>query len=94
MQAAQIYNRVKTEFDRLEAGHAEPREWERLLISGLEALMKCQALLAEIQRTVRTELDAGEKAKRRAEAKDALYYIDSLTALYQRIKTNAELPSR
>lgn len=96
MPAADIYARVKAEFERLESG-GEQRDWVRLANSAVEALMQCQSIVIEKQRAalegVRCELDPAESARVRAEAKDALYYVDSITALYHRIKTKIESPT-
>lgn len=95
MPAADIYARVKAELERLE-GNGEQRDWVRLANSAVEALMQCQSIVIEKQRSAlegaRGELGPAESAGLRAEAKDALYYVDNITALYHRIKTKLGPP--
>ena len=87
---AEVYARLQRELDELEAAHAGHSDWIRLSTVVLEAVMQAQAGVIEKQRAAldaaRNEADADQVRRLRQEARDALRYVDNMTALYQRIK--------
>ena len=89
MTAKDIYAQVKAEFDRLDQAHAGPPEWSRLAVTILDGVMKCQAIVIEKQGLAieaARAVDGAAVANLRQDAKDALYYVDALSGLYDVLK--------
>ena len=96
MTPGELYAAAKAAVDRLDASGADPREWARFSGDLLETIMKVQSFVMDRQRVIleRTRIDAlaPELGPLRREARDALYCLDKLTALYERVKQRLRSP--
>jgi hypothetical protein len=86
----ELYEKAKVEHARLRQVRAGTSEWIRFSSTLLEWVMACQAVVMEKQKAAfdaaRDGMQLAQVSELRTEAKDALYYVDQLTALYQRAK--------
>jgi hypothetical protein len=86
----ELYEAAKAEFARLRRGQTSSMGWIRFANDVLESVMACQSVVIEKQRLLREGVRDGGAAETlstlRTEAKDALFYVDQLTDLYQRAR--------
>lgn len=90
MSASDIYEQIKTEFERLERMDASRTEWINFSNRLVAAVMKCQAIVLELQKRLIAQTRAGAdsedyKATRQA-SKDAIQILDNLSALHERTR--------
>ena len=86
----ELYEKAKAELARLRQVRAGTSEWIRFSSTLLEWVMVCQGVVMEKQKAAfdaaRDGMQLAHVSELRTEAKDALYYVDQLTGLYQRAK--------
>lgn len=90
MSASQLYDNAKLELEQLQREYAPASAWHHFANRVLEWMMACQTIASERQRSAVDRAKAGDDpaavAALRTEAKDARYYAEQLTALYQRVR--------
>jgi len=95
VSAAEIYEKIKAEFERLERNGAAPAEWIPFANRLVEAVMKIQAIVMDHQKRLiaqtRGDLDRADYETTRQAAKDGIQILDNLTALHERTRSKLRM---
>lgn len=87
--AGELYRNVKLELEQLSTTGTQ-KDWNDFATSVLEALMRCQAIAIDNQRTIdeanRLQLASPAATRLTEETAEALWYADQLRRIYETAK--------